>query len=180
MSRKTVWRRLLHLDLSGLEGQARSPPAERVLQQRATPVPTCAWEGVTLQCTSGMVARANARKSRSKFRVGTMSRFGHLQSLQAATASSLPTPGGGPHAAIAALNGAALLEMCTLAVWQGDLVDIRGALNPIPPYSRPPPQIETSRSSGSVPFGPSASRMRSPLSWQGTCMGSSIGSVVII
>ena len=38
---------------------------------------------------------------------------GILQSrLEAATASALPTPGGGPHAAIASVHGTALLEMC--------------------------------------------------------------------
>lgn len=36
-------------------------------------------------------------------------------SLEAATASALPTPGGGPHAAIASVHGTALLEMCFYA-----------------------------------------------------------------
>ena len=36
----------------------------------------------------------------------------------AATATPLPTPGAGPHAAMAAANGAALMEMCAVA-WGG-------------------------------------------------------------
>jgi len=35
-----------------------------------------------------------------------------LEEIAAATASALPTPGGGPHAAIASVHGTALLEMC--------------------------------------------------------------------
>eukprot|EP00435_Cladocopium_sp_Y103_P039452 s1780_g10.t1 len=35
-----------------------------------------------------------------------------IEEVAAATASALPTPGGGPHAAIASVHGTALLEMC--------------------------------------------------------------------
>ena len=41
---------------------------------------------------------------------------------QAATASALPTPGGGPHGAIAAAHGTALLHMCFLLKGPGQFL----------------------------------------------------------
>jgi len=43
---------------------------------------------------------------------------------QAATASALPTPGGGPHGAIAAAHGTALLHMCFLLKSPGQCASI--------------------------------------------------------